>query len=81
MDKQQNDYDSKAGDIIKFDKLLKEATIGYYKTKIWGDQQLPAVWGQINDREITLVRKCSQIKSVVNNFDISEPKNRNGDFF
>lgn len=57
------DYNAMAQEITKYDKLLKEATIGYFKAKIWGENQLQAVWGVINDREISQVnKKTSQLK-------------------
>ena len=67
MDK-QTDYDAMAGEVLKYDKLLKEATIGYYKAKIWGEEQLQAVWGQINDRKIKMVRKIFSNQVTYNVF-------------
>jgi hypothetical protein len=50
-------YEGKALDVTKMDKLLKDSSIGYVKAKIWGDGELPGVWGVVNDRDIKQWRK------------------------
>jgi hypothetical protein len=54
-DSTKTDYDTIAEEVQKYDKLLKIATLGYFKAKIWGDEQLAAKWGEINDRALTKV--------------------------
>jgi hypothetical protein len=62
--KSKVNYNTVTEEVTKYDKLLKESTLGYVKAKIWGDGQLQAEWGVINDREITQVKKVINVKSA-----------------
>ena len=59
----KTNYEEKAGEVTKFDKLLKEASLGYYKARIWGPDEIPGTWGAVNDREIKDPRKGTMQKS------------------
>ena len=61
--KTKTNYDALAGEVTKYDKLLKESTLGYVKAQIWGEGQLGASWGEINDRELSQVEK-KKVKSL-----------------
>jgi hypothetical protein len=63
----KSNYEEKAGEVTKYDKLLKEATIGYFKAKIWGDDQIPGAWGEVNDRVVKNARKGNMAVSFKQN--------------
>ena len=63
----KSNYEEKAGEVTKYDKLLKEATIGYFKAKIWGEEQIPGTWGEVNDRGVKKARKGNMALSFKQN--------------
>jgi hypothetical protein len=63
----KSSYKEKVGEVTKYDKLLKEATVGYCKVKVWGKEEIPALWGSVNDCGVTKMRKADMVGSYKKN--------------
>jgi hypothetical protein len=63
----KSNYEEKAGEVTRYDKLLKEATVGYWKVKIWGEDEIAGVGGTVHDRSVTKTRKGDMAGSYKKN--------------